>query len=390
MRKCSNIARRKELVAPDAELAESEIDNLLFLPGFSTASSVTNLSGRGVGLDVVKSAIRKLGGRVSITSSPGQGTTMSISLPLTLAVLDGMVVDVAGQTMVVPITAIVETMRPTPDVLHELGSSGLVVKVRDRFIPVIDLGGLFGQRRAEVSVVDMVLLLVETDAEETIALAVDRIYDQRQIVIKGLETNYGHVPCVAAATILGDGKIALIIDPEETAAMGRQGTAAPKAEKESSAMATTTDSETDLSELVTFRVGEQDFCVDIMTVREIRGWSPATSLPHAPPYVMGVMNLRGSVVPIVDLSARLGLGPAEPDPRHVVVIAVVGQQTVGFLVNAVSDVIGVPKNEVQPTPAIAADSSGAFIEGVIALKDRMLRLLDLGALLPPAAEGVAA
>lgn len=155
-------------------------------------------------------------------------------------------------------------------------------------------------------------------------------------------------------------------------------------------MATTTDSETDLSELVTFRVGEQDFCVDIMTVREIRGWSPATSLPHAPPYVMGVMNLRGSVVPIVDLSARLGLGPAEPDPRHVVVIAVVGQQTVGFLVNAVSDVIGVPKNEVQPTPAIAADSSGAFIEGVIALKDRMLRLLDLGALLPPAAEGVAA
>lgn len=142
------------------------------------------------------------------------------------------------------------------------------------------------------------------------------------------------------------------------------------------------DGDTDLSELVTFRVGEQDFCVDIMTVREIRGWSPATMLPHAPGYVMGVMNLRGAVVPIVDLSARLGLGPARPDPRHVVVIAVVGQQTVGFLVNAVSDVIGVPRGDIQPTPAMAADTSGLFIEGVIALKDRMLRLLNLGALLP--------
>jgi purine-binding chemotaxis protein CheW len=151
-------------------------------------------------------------------------------------------------------------------------------------------------------------------------------------------------------------------------------------------MTNSAESETELSELVTFRVGEQDFCVDIMSVREIRGWSPATCLPHAPPYVMGVMNLRGSVVPIVDLAARLGLGAAVPDPRRVIVIAVVGQQTVGFLVNAVSDVIGVPRSDVQPTPDVAAESSGTFIEGVIALKDRMLRLVDLGALLPPVAQ----
>jgi two-component system chemotaxis sensor kinase CheA len=231
--KVLDIARRKGLVPADADLSESEIDNLLFLPGFSTASSVTDLSGRGVGLDVVKSAIRKLGGRVAVTSVPGRGTTMSISLPLTLAVLEGMVVDVAGQTMVVPITAIVETMRPSAASIHELGASGRVVKVRDRFVPVIDLGLLFGHRDQTGLVMDMVLLLVETDAKETFALAVDRIHDQRQIVIKGLETNYGHVPCVAAATILGDGKIALIIDPEETAAMGRLGHAAPRNLQES-------------------------------------------------------------------------------------------------------------------------------------------------------------
>ncbi|MFN5828431.1 MAG: chemotaxis protein CheA, partial [Rhodobacterales bacterium] len=117
-----DIARRKGLVAPDADLADAEIDGLLFLPGFSTASSVSNLSGRGVGLDVVRNAVTALGGRISIASVPGQGTEFTISLPLTLAVMDGMVVSVAGQTLVVPITSILETIRPAPGDLHRVGT----------------------------------------------------------------------------------------------------------------------------------------------------------------------------------------------------------------------------------------------------------------------------
>ncbi len=215
--KVYKIAVEKGLVPPDSNLKESEIDNLLFLPGFSTAKEVSNLSGRGVGLDVVRSAIQKLGGRVSINSMPGSGTRMSISLPLTLAVLDGMVVDVAGQTMVVPITAIVETLRPNRSDIHPLGADNIVVAVRDKLVPVVDLGSVFGHRLSGVDVSKMVLLLVESDDSQHWALAVDQIFDQRQVVIKGLESNYGHVPGVAAATILGDGNIALIIDPEETA-----------------------------------------------------------------------------------------------------------------------------------------------------------------------------
>lgn len=215
--KVFGIAVEKGLIPPDASLKDADIDNLLFLPGFSTAKEVSNLSGRGVGMDVVRSAIQKLGGRVSISSIPGRGTTMSISLPLTLAVLDGMVVDVAGQTMVVPITAIVETLRPNTADIHPLGADNLVVAVRDKLVPVVDLGAIFGHRETPVNVSDMVLLLVESDDAKHWALAVDQIFDQRQVVIKGLETNYGHVPGVAAATILGDGNIALIIDPEETA-----------------------------------------------------------------------------------------------------------------------------------------------------------------------------
>lgn len=215
--KVRQIAIDKGLIPADAVLTDAEIDKLLFLPGFSTAPRVTDLSGRGVGMDVVRSAIQSLGGRVNISSTPGKGTTMSISLPLTLAVLDGMVVDVAGQTMVVPITAIIETLRPAASDIHPVAGAGKVVAVREKFVPIIDLAETFGHRPTSPDYSNMVLLLVESGQNERWALAVDRIHDQRQVVIKGLESNYGHVPGVAAATILGDGKIALIIDPDETA-----------------------------------------------------------------------------------------------------------------------------------------------------------------------------
>jgi two-component system, chemotaxis family, sensor kinase CheA len=215
--KVKQIAIDKGLIPADAVLDDSGIDKLLFLPGFSTADKVTDLSGRGVGMDVVRSAIQGLGGRVNISSVPGKGTTLSISLPLTLAVLDGMVVDVAGQTMVVPITAIIETLRPAAADIHHVGAAGAVVAVRQSFVPIIDLAETFGHRTTSIDYSKMVLLLVESGQHERWALAVDRIHDQRQVVIKGLESNYGHVPGVAAATILGDGKIALIIDPDEIA-----------------------------------------------------------------------------------------------------------------------------------------------------------------------------
>lgn len=144
-------------------------------------------------------------------------------------------------------------------------------------------------------------------------------------------------------------------------------------------------SKADDRELVSFRVGGQDFCVDIMAVREIRGWTPATVLPHAPSYILGVINLRGAVVPIVDLAARMGLESIRPDARHVIVICVVDNQTVGFLVDAVSDILSVRHTLIQPTPAVSSDVTRAFFEGVIAIDQRMLRLIDIEAVLPPIA-----
>ncbi|MGB5560604.1 MAG: chemotaxis protein CheW [Paracoccaceae bacterium] len=135
-------------------------------------------------------------------------------------------------------------------------------------------------------------------------------------------------------------------------------------------------------EFVAFRTADQDFCVDIQTVREIRGWTKITILPHAPDYVLGVINLRGSVVPILDFSARLGLPTLEHEARNVIIIAVVNTQVVGLLVEAVSDIIGVDPDHIQPTPDVASDTTKAFVAGVIAIEDRMLRLIDLERVLP--------
>jgi two-component system chemotaxis sensor kinase CheA len=206
------IAIKKELIAPDAQLTESEIDNLLFMPGFSTAQTISNISGRGVGMDVVKRSIQALGGRITIASRPGHGSVFSMSLPLTLAVLDGMVVKVADQTLVVPLTAIVETLRPKAGDVHALGVNARVISDRGGFAPLIDVGQELGYRSDPVDPVGSVVLVVETEVSTRCALVVDAIHDQRQVVIKSLEANYRQVPGIAAATILGDGRVALILD----------------------------------------------------------------------------------------------------------------------------------------------------------------------------------
>ncbi len=144
------IAVRKGVVSPDAVLSEDEIDNLIFAPGFSTAETVSNISGRGVGMDVVKRSIQALGGRISISSRPGAGSTFTMSLPRTLAVLDGMVVSVAGQTLVLLLTVIVETLQPSETSVHAFGTGGQVILVRKALTPLIDVGMRLGFRTSSV------------------------------------------------------------------------------------------------------------------------------------------------------------------------------------------------------------------------------------------------
>ncbi|WP_299173964.1 chemotaxis protein CheA [uncultured Brevundimonas sp.] len=206
------IAIDKGLIAPDAALTDEQIDNLIFLPGFSTASVVSDISGRGVGMDVVRRSIQALGGRISISSIPGKGSTFTLSLPLTLAVLDGMVVSAADQILIAPLPAIVESLTPQESDLHYVGGIDPVIRFRDRFLPLIDVAMTMGFRATPVVPSEGVAVVVETEGGQQAALLFDAIQGQRQVVIKSLETNYQQVEGVAAATILGDGRVALILD----------------------------------------------------------------------------------------------------------------------------------------------------------------------------------
>jgi two-component system chemotaxis sensor kinase CheA len=223
-----SLAQEKDLVPQDAILTDDEIDNLIFMPGFSTASTVSNISGRGVGMDVVRRSVQALGGRISISSRPGEGSTFTLSLPLTLAVLDGMVVDVAGQTLVVPLTAIIESLRPKPEDIKPLGPQGAVLAVRETFVPLIDIALSLGFRTERQSPADGVVLLIEGEDGARAALVADTIQGQRQVVIKSLETNYRPVEGIAAATILGDGRVALIVDVDAIVAMRRRDASRPE------------------------------------------------------------------------------------------------------------------------------------------------------------------
>ena len=135
-------------------------------------------------------------------------------------------------------------------------------------------------------------------------------------------------------------------------------------------------------ELIAFRIADQEFCVDIMQVREIRGWTPATPLPRTPSFMKGVINLRGAVLPIVDLGARLGLTTSEPSARHVIMVVNVGRRTLGLLVEAVSDIINVSDDMVQPTPDVACDQVKTFVKGLFAIDGRMVSLISLDRVLP--------
>jgi purine-binding chemotaxis protein CheW len=133
-------------------------------------------------------------------------------------------------------------------------------------------------------------------------------------------------------------------------------------------------------ELIAFRIGDQEFCVNIMSVREIRGWTPAMPMPHVPAYILGVINLRGAVLPIVDLAARLGMREAEPTPRHVIIVAQLRERVVGLLVEAVSDILTITDENIQPVPEVSSDLERQYAQGILAIDKRMICMIELESL----------
>jgi two-component system chemotaxis sensor kinase CheA len=209
-------AIERDLPFPDNP-TDAQVWDLVFHPGFSTVEQLTDLSGRGVGMDVVRKNIASLGGQVEIRSRSGAGTTVSIRLPLTLAILDGMTIAVGNEVFILPLSAVVESLQPTADDVRTIAGETRLLRVRDDYLPLIDLARFYGlpvprsEDGAAAPRQGSIAVVVESDGQR-LALQVDALVGQQQVVVKNLETNYRRVAGVSGATILGDGRVALIID----------------------------------------------------------------------------------------------------------------------------------------------------------------------------------
>ena len=203
-------ARERGIHAPDS-MTDQDVWSLIFAPGFSTADVVTDVSGRGVGMDVVKKNITSLGGTVDIDSAEGYGMRVSVRLPLTLAIMDGMSVGVGEEVYILPLSSVVESFQVQPDMVKTIGGSGRVVEVRDEYMPVLEMEHVFNVPRFDFEHVSGIMVVVEAEGGR-IALLVDELLGQQQVVVKNLEANYRKVNDVSGATIMGDGRVALILD----------------------------------------------------------------------------------------------------------------------------------------------------------------------------------
>ena len=218
-------AMERGLVERGQTLTDEQTDMLIFAPGFSTASAVSDVSGRGVGMDVVRKNIQDVGGRVVVQSTPGAGSRFILSLPLTLAVMDGMLVAIGGQRYVLPLTNIVESLRPAAHQARALVDVGDVLTLRGEYIRLIPLHRLFGIGNAITDPTRGLVVVVETEGGDRVGLLVDELLGQQQVVIKSLDANFRPVEGISAATILGDGRVALILDVGAIRVMGERLTA---------------------------------------------------------------------------------------------------------------------------------------------------------------------
>jgi two-component system chemotaxis sensor kinase CheA len=204
-------ARERGLAVSEA-MSDQEVWALIFAPGFSTAEKVTEVSGRGVGMDVVQRNVHALGGSIEIESSAGQGSTFRLRLPLTLAILDGMSVAVGDELYVIPLSMVIESLQPAPEQLKRVTGRGELVQVREQFLPLVPLYKVLGARPRHANPAQGIVVVIDCEGRR-VALQVDELVGQQQFVIKNLERNYRRVAGLAGATILGDGRVALILDP---------------------------------------------------------------------------------------------------------------------------------------------------------------------------------
>ena len=390
----------KGLINSGAGVSDSELIHLIFQPGFSTADKVTDISGRGVGLDVVRKAVEILRGRVDVSSEPGRGCTFSVRLPLTMAITDGMLIKVGNQRYILPMVNINMSFRPEAGALSTVVGRGEIVIFQGKIMPIIRLHRLFDIRGA-VEDPAQGLLIIIGDGDQCCALLVDELVEQQQVVAKSLGAGIGKIRGISGGAILGDGRVGLILDPQGIVALARQASNPVSAKGMESGKMTRNNRRTNTTmakagqdaqgsnrvrplreeNILTFLMANEKYGLEILKVREIIGMMDITAVPTIPAYVRGVINLRGKVIPVIDLRLKFGMEAKEDGQRTCIIVVNLARTaqelTMGIIVDEVADVINIGQSQMEPPPSFGANIRTDFILGMGKVDHRVMTLLDI-------------
>jgi len=372
-------ALERGLLDAQATILPEQLEQMIFLPGFSTAASVTGVSGRGVGLDVVRSNIQSIGGEVDVHSIPGGGTQFTLRFPLTLAILDGLLLSVGNEVFILPLNQIIESLRPAPHDIKTIADASRVLHIQNEYLPVLALHQLFAVPKAVSDPSQGILVLLEAEGTR-FALLVDDLVGQQQVVMKSLEANYHRVEGILGATVLSNGKVALILDVAALPRLAKNGVSRHRLKESNMDRFGKTAVETAniaQQEFLTFTLGSEEYGLDIMKVQEIRSYDGITKIPNAPNYLQGVINLRGVIVPIVDMRMKFNLNKIDYNEFTVVIVLNFSGRTMGLVVDSVSDVIGMSQDEIKPAPEFSKLIATEYLLGLAAVEQRMVILIDI-------------
>ncbi|WP_281889162.1 chemotaxis protein CheW [Paenibacillus sp. YYML68] len=367
--------RKGFITAEEGErMSRKELVSLIFHSGLSTAQEVTNLSGRGVGMDIVRSHIEKLNGLIDIDTKVGQGTVFTIKLPLTLAIIRSLLVKLGAATYAVPLTNVVEIMRIQSSALRTVQGREVVL-VRGEVLPLVRLTELLklskGEECTEPSTADQSLSIVIVGiAEKRLCLLVDRTIGNQEIVIKSLGAFVGHVPFVSGSTILGGGNVALILDVG--AVVREQGASSRASDVAEVGVAAGKRAR----HVVTFRLATDTFGVTIASVKEIITLPTLSHVAMSSPSILGMVNLRGSLLPVYDLRRQLCLDCAEPTSASRILILETSRQDVGVMVDEVRSVVSLAEDDIEPVDQHAALIPG-LLQGIGKTSEGLIQLLDM-------------
>lgn len=370
-------------------LSDDDIYQFIFKPGFSTSEVVTDISGRGVGLDVVYSSVKELGGNIEISSTPGVGTKFSLSLPITLSIMDCQLIRISKQTYCIPLVSIVEIIKINNTDIINFDHQMQLYRLRDKCIPMIDLMNEFNIQDTVKNKHKHRCLIVCEYLNKPYGLVIDELLSQQRVVIKNLENNYKKIYGIAGATILGDGSVSLIIDTNEVINkfinpdILESITQNEKPQQFISSEHKTLND--DSLQFLSFFMAGNEYGIDILEISEIIEMRYITSIPNSPKHVKGVYNLRGTIIPILDLCEFFNFKTQPKRKKITVIVLTFKEETntryIGIIVDAVSNSYTVPLKTIDVTPDKQDSKLSDQARGLVMIDDKVITLLDTQKLL---------